>query len=108
MIRRPPRSTLFPYTTLFRSLGLDRQGLWPEAPSSLTSHAEIRTARPFPRRLGDDDSPNVEAPAPARLRPRPAHQAYLQRLASNRRRLALPGSSAASQGRFGEGRIGRF
>src|SRR3989475_7226172 len=26
MIRRPPRSTLFPYTTLFRSLGLDLQG----------------------------------------------------------------------------------
>src|SRR3989442_13441018 len=25
MIRRPPRSTLFPYTTLFRSLPLDRQ-----------------------------------------------------------------------------------
>src|SRR2546422_6790717 len=24
MIRRPPRSTLFPYTTLFRSLGLFR------------------------------------------------------------------------------------
>src|SRR3712207_8381099 len=24
MIRRPPRSTLFPYTTLFRSVGLDR------------------------------------------------------------------------------------
>src|SRR3712207_8667711 len=24
MIRRPPRSTLFPYTTLFRSNGLDR------------------------------------------------------------------------------------
>src|SRR3712207_8758992 len=24
MIRRPPRSTLFPYTTLFRSLALDR------------------------------------------------------------------------------------
>src|SRR3712207_7672088 len=28
MIRRPPRSTLFPYTTLFRSLGrLQRPGL---------------------------------------------------------------------------------
>src|SRR3989441_11444949 len=26
MIRRPPRSTLFPYTTLFRSQGLRRQG----------------------------------------------------------------------------------
>src|SRR5579872_7599776 len=25
MIRRPPRSTLFPYTTLFRSRGGDRQ-----------------------------------------------------------------------------------
>src|SRR3712207_7259893 len=24
MIRRPPRSTLFPYTTLFRSIGSDR------------------------------------------------------------------------------------
>src|SRR2546430_16901541 len=24
MIRRPPRSTLFPYTTLFRSLAIDR------------------------------------------------------------------------------------
>src|SRR4051794_41339225 len=26
MIRRPPRSTLFPYTTLFRSIGLDLRG----------------------------------------------------------------------------------
>src|SRR2546430_13643318 len=26
MIRRPPRSTLFPYTTLFRSLGFERVG----------------------------------------------------------------------------------
>src|SRR3712207_7818220 len=31
MIRRPPRSTLFPYTTLFRSEGLD-QGLEPLPP----------------------------------------------------------------------------
>src|SRR2546429_2307152 len=27
MIRRPPRSTLFPYTTLFRSAGLDPIGV---------------------------------------------------------------------------------
>src|SRR5256885_7243540 len=27
MIRRPPRSTLFPYTTLFRSLGKDLRAL---------------------------------------------------------------------------------
>src|SRR3712207_8582318 len=26
MIRRPPRSTLFPYTTLFRSRGAERHG----------------------------------------------------------------------------------
>src|SRR2546430_13216193 len=28
MIRRPPRSTLFPYTTLFRSQLSGRSGLW--------------------------------------------------------------------------------
>src|SRR2546430_12040754 len=28
MIRRPPRSTLFPYTTLFRSNSTDRQSGW--------------------------------------------------------------------------------
>src|SRR3712207_9398062 len=26
MIRRPPRSTLFPYTTLFRSIAVDAEG----------------------------------------------------------------------------------
>src|SRR5256885_12523054 len=29
MIRRPPRSTLFPYTTLFRSLAADDVGVLP-------------------------------------------------------------------------------
>src|SRR3712207_7501529 len=28
MIRRPPRSTRFPYTTLFRSLGMPEQPRW--------------------------------------------------------------------------------
>src|SRR5256885_12998046 len=31
MIRRPPRSTLFPYTTLFRSLLAELTALWKEA-----------------------------------------------------------------------------
>src|SRR3712207_8207394 len=35
MIRRPPRSTLFPYTTLFRSLSIDR----PSAIRGLAEHA---------------------------------------------------------------------
>src|SRR2546423_2873302 len=40
MIRRPPRSTLFPYTTLFRSVG-----------SRFTSPGEC-CAKPFPERSG--------------------------------------------------------
>src|SRR3989442_5447355 len=51
MIRRPPRSTLFPYTTLFRSPdgrwlaagGMLRVGLWDlhrEAPFAIASEAE--------------------------------------------------------------------
>src|SRR2546430_7066364 len=39
MIRRPPRSTLFPYTTLFRSL---------------QNHPPHRNLRPRPRRRRDD------------------------------------------------------
>src|SRR5256885_12756330 len=53
MIRRPPRSTLFPYTTLFRSLGWRRvcppggggtraRG-WPSSPSSAPSRTCARS-----------------------------------------------------------------
>src|SRR3712207_8335328 len=35
MIRRPPRSTLFPYTTLFRSSGPASPGLAGDAPAEL-------------------------------------------------------------------------
>src|SRR5438128_9193164 len=38
MIRRPPRSTLFPYTTLFRSVGHVVRELRP-MPDRLTEHA---------------------------------------------------------------------
>src|SRR2546429_2363700 len=37
MIRRPPRSTLFPYTTLFRS------PLWPQLARILRRHSGTRT-----------------------------------------------------------------
>src|SRR2546430_17135169 len=33
MIRRPPRSTLFPYTTLFRSATRPRSAVWTAAPA---------------------------------------------------------------------------
>src|SRR3712207_7586937 len=39
MIRRPPRSTLFPYTTLFRSRPGARAGVEPER---LLRHQEVR------------------------------------------------------------------
>src|SRR5258707_8700014 len=51
MIRRPPRSTLFPYTTLFRS---DR-GIDPVAPRDQADDAETRRlfVLAFLRRLQD-------------------------------------------------------
>src|SRR6266568_7676162 len=39
MIRRPPRSTLFPYTTLFRSRGRS----WPARPGSRAGPRSSRT-----------------------------------------------------------------
>src|SRR2546427_5207906 len=44
MIRRPPRSTLFPYTTLFRSV-LSRKGLWIEAAAQFKSVVELDPGR---------------------------------------------------------------
>src|SRR5271165_7393741 len=47
MIRRPPRSTLFPYTTLFRSASSDAGATW-----------HIATTDPRPRgRIGGGDLP---------------------------------------------------
>src|SRR3712207_8242652 len=51
MIRRPPRSTLFPYTTLFRSFG--RPGRW------LTSTAWLRQNAGLSIRLGGDFAINI-------------------------------------------------
>src|SRR3989454_6122596 len=60
MIRRPPRSTLFPYTTLFRSPH-DRPGLAPECdpggePGGVLLHPEAvlerRSRRDLPARGG--------------------------------------------------------
>src|SRR3989441_13293666 len=42
MIRRPPRSTLFPYTTLFRSLAVIRDGAAPEDdPAARVDRAQL-------------------------------------------------------------------
>src|SRR3712207_7508545 len=49
MIRRPPRSTLFPYTTLFRSRVRTRQAARPgryDPDRPDPSHLELRNGRP--------------------------------------------------------------
>src|SRR3989442_11623596 len=58
MIRRPPRSTLFPYTTLFRS-PIERHGDdgEAEAPQLLLDrlpHGQVETA-PSPGRVSDEE-----------------------------------------------------
>src|SRR2546430_6501805 len=52
MIRRPPRSTLFPYTTLFRSspiaLRLAAPCPWPPRPRSTVTCHRNKSSRPGP------------------------------------------------------------
>src|SRR3712207_8203609 len=58
MIRRPPRSTLFPYTTLFRSKK-STDGGSPVA-EWLSSHAPLRRPRVLPVQIpGTDTAPLV-------------------------------------------------
>src|SRR5256885_7429786 len=57
MIRRPPRSTLFPYTTLFRSLDLVRAAAARQPRLREVVHggrARVRPLGPDPRRMSLD------------------------------------------------------
>src|SRR3712207_8964322 len=63
MIRRPPRSTLFPYTTLFRSLDRDRRGL-----------RQPRPGGPAPDHRGAEVAGRAHGPRDRRLPPRRLHQ----------------------------------
>src|SRR5437763_10121514 len=60
MIRRPPRSTLFPYTTLFRSKagpGFE-PGMW----SSTSSRRMPRRCRPTRRRRSEEHTSELQSP----------------------------------------------
>src|SRR2546428_8261734 len=63
MIRRPPRSTLFPYTTLFRSSGDDQAVALLGAEAALSRAADVR--RDVAERLlaaeARQDAPSVVA-----------------------------------------------
>src|SRR5438552_14442820 len=57
MIRRPPRSTLFPYTTLFRSLTLHEQSMGlstEQALENLLERCETPSVRAFSRAVSQD------------------------------------------------------
>src|SRR2546426_6360652 len=66
MIRRPPRSTLFPYTTLFRSLhGLEQQSERPAKPcqkrTSLPSVA-VAILEECVRRRSEEHTSELQSP----------------------------------------------
>src|SRR3712207_7908006 len=77
MIRRPPRSTLFPYTTLFRSRGrggevergvqLDGVGTGPGGDPGLLGAPVL--GRRSPRREGTDEGRSEEDPPELPSRP---------------------------------------
>src|SRR3989442_8046160 len=77
MIRRPPRSTLFPYTTLFRS----RSGRSSCAPSA--------TAPPSP--TGTCDSRSEEHTSELQSRPHLVCRLLLEKKTTNRFRLGALG-----------------
>src|SRR2546430_17175457 len=73
MIRRPPRSTLFPYTTLFRSVAV---GIERPSPDRVHETAQGRRGEVVAgRRYGGDVAPAVHAGIVDRRR---FHQATLE------------------------------
>src|SRR3712207_8486366 len=67
MIRRPPRSTLFPYTTLFRSRELNRDAadalrpLDPSAVTDVTGFGLLGHAHEMAERSGDRKSTRLNS-----------------------------------------------
>src|SRR5687768_17679098 len=60
MIRRPPRSTLFPYTTLFRSDGIQQHTECKDPHGSLPL-CRKRFAEPYPKKPGDRKSTRLNS-----------------------------------------------
>src|SRR3989442_2712200 len=65
MIRRPPRSTLFPYTTLFRSPRAPPDG-WSAAKCQPAEHERQRGRRDAKQMLNQQDAAQIVADQPQR------------------------------------------
>src|SRR2546425_9684412 len=62
MIRRPPRSTLFPYTTLFRSRGLHGHRGYGPPGAQRRAHAHARcTSRPRRFRRSEEHTSELQS-----------------------------------------------
>src|SRR2546422_11711797 len=104
MIRRPPRSTLFPYTTLFRSLHAGIALQQPEKGITLRVHedAVVLVARPLQQLECIVHSPearrhNSEDARLHMLTPRPRDE-----LVANRFHIATSSKRAITHGEHGE------
>src|SRR2546422_588260 len=76
MIRRPPRSTLFPYTTLFRSHASDdKRGAQPAPPGPVAELALVAAAPAVGGARGRDPA-NVEIARAHRGEAHPARHGY--------------------------------
>src|SRR2546422_2685278 len=78
MIRRPPRSTLFPYTTLFRS-GIDFGRLGPAMPQHIT---DIPHGRPGAQQRGRQRVPEDMRALTGQLQSRPRSEEHTSELQS--------------------------
>src|SRR5258708_11721484 len=67
MIRRPPRSTLFPYTTLFRSARAQRSAVIPLSVRALAAVVELGVQRPVPGLTGRSEEHTSELQSPDHL-----------------------------------------
>src|SRR5947208_4063202 len=61
-IRRPPRSTLFPYTTLFRSRAFPRSAASPTRASPASSPAAPSSRRSSPVRRSEEHTSELQSP----------------------------------------------
>src|SRR2546422_7834924 len=99
MIRRPPRSTLFPYTTLFRS----RRGAGARPPARTRGGGRVGLRAPRDRRRARV-GPGTRPPEPLRARAAAAADgrtlAYSRyRLGRSANRMARPAMAANKIGR---------
>src|SRR5258708_8185139 len=93
MIRRPPRSTLFPYTTLFRSghLGVEA-AVQQLVGADVDAHAQVQSLAEPARRLGHGLANDPVAQRPLQVAARHEGQELARRAQADRKSTRLNSS----------------